>query len=359
LIVGMERRLLELWYRPRGGPSLLQPLGWAYGAAVRLRQAAYARGFLPACEVGKPVVVVGNLTVGGTGKTPLTIWLAESLKERGIAAGVVSRGYARAGERGPGRQRGQARAAPILVQADSRWQEVGDEPLLIQHRTGCPTAVAEDRVAAARRLAEGPVDVILADDGLQHLRLKRDCEIALVDGARGFGNGRLLPAGPLREPPSRLREVDLIVVNGAPEHASLLAAPLAAKGAVFHMSLVLGLAHPLQGGSPAPLEQFRSGRVHAVAGIGHPRRFFRDLSARGLELIEHAFPDHHPFAPDELAFPDEWPILMTEKDALRCAGFSSSRMWFIPVTAHLEDAHARGLIERVCSRIDAARARKG
>jgi tetraacyldisaccharide 4'-kinase len=346
----MQQRLIEHWYRARGGPSLLQPLGWAYAALVRARRAAYAQGWLPTCEVGKPVVVVGNLTVGGTGKTPLTIWLAERLKERGITPGVVSRGYRRA----KGRQRGAARD----VQANSPWAEVGDEPLLIQRRTGCRTVVAEDRVAAARRLAEAPVDVILSDDGLQHLRLARDCEIALVDGARGFGNGRLLPAGPLREPASRLQEVDLIVVNGAPEHASLLTVPLGAKALVFHMSLDLGRAHPLQSGSSAPLEQFRSGRVHAVAGIGHPRRFFRDLTARGLELIEHAFPDHHAFTPGELAFPDAWPILMTEKDALRCAAFASSRMWFVPVTAHLGETDARELVERVCSRIDAARARK-
>jgi tetraacyldisaccharide 4'-kinase len=351
----MEQRLIELWYRPRGGPSLLQPLGWAYGVAMRARRAAYARGWLSTFKVGKPVVVVGNLTVGGTGKTPFTIWLAERLKERGLAVGIVSRGYRRSAER---RREDDSKREPILVQADSRWQDVGDEPLLIRRHTGCLTAVAADRVAAALRLAAEPVDVLVADDGLQHLRLARDCEIALVDGARGLGNGRLLPAGPLREPASRLAQVDLVVVNGAPEHASLAGALAGSAGRVFGMRLALGRAQPLQGGSSVPLEQFGSGCVHAVAGIGHPGRFFRDLKARGLELIEHAFADHHPFAPEELDFADEWPILMTEKDAVRCVAFASSRMWSVPVTAHLEEPAARALLERICGRIHAARARR-
>ncbi|HTW37099.1 MAG TPA: tetraacyldisaccharide 4'-kinase [Steroidobacteraceae bacterium] len=353
----MQQRLIELWYRPQGGASLLQPLGWAYGAVVRTRRAAYAHGWLKVCDVGKPLVVVGNLTVGGTGKTPLTIWLAERLKERGLVVGVVSRGYGRAAERHWQARRGGSRGEPLLVQADSRWQEVGDEPLLIRRHTGCLTAVAADRLAAALHLAQA-VDVIVSDDGLQHLRLARDCEIALVDGARGFGNGRLLPAGPLREPASRLEQVDVIVVNGAAEHASLRNEALSHAGAIFGMRLLLGPAQPLGGGSSVPLEHFSGDRVHAVAGIGHPRRFFRDLAARGLEVIEHPFPDHHPFVPEELAFPDDRPILMTEKDAVRCTAFATSRMWLVPVDAHLEAPDARALLERVSRRIDAARARK-
>jgi tetraacyldisaccharide 4'-kinase len=345
----MERRLLELWYRPGGGAALLQPLAWAYGAAMRLRQSAYARGWLPTYRVGKPVVVVGNITVGGTGKTPLTVWLAQTLKERGLAAGIVSRGY-----------RGfspVSRTAPRIVEQGSRWEEVGDEPVLIQHRTGCPTVVAEDRVAAALRVAAEPVDVILSDDGLQHLRLARDCEIAVVDGTRGFGNGRLLPAGPLRERPARLTQVDVIVVNGAAEHASL--SGLDSAGTVLSMSLMLGAAQRLEDGFRAPLEHFRSARLHAVAGIGHPERFFRDLRTRGLELVEHPFPDHHPLTPRELDFADDWPILMTEKDAIRCAAFASSRMWFVPVATAFAEGDARALLDAVCRRVDAARVRKG
>lgn len=349
----MERRLLELWYRPRGGPSLLQPLGWAYGAAMRLRHAAYQHAWLPTYRIGKPVVVVGNLTVGGTGKTPLTIWLAQSLKERGLAPGIISRGYRRASSRGG--------AAPRIVTAGSRWDEVGDEPLMIQQRTDSPIVVAEDRVAAALRLAAEPVDVILSDDGLQHLRLARDCEIAVVDGARGFGNGRLLPAGPLRERPARLKQVDAIVVNGAAEHTSLsrAAASLDSVGTVVAMTLALGAAQRLQDGFRAPLESFRSAPLHAVAGIGHPERFFRGLRSRGLDLVEHPFPDHHPFTSQELTFPDDGPILMTEKDAVRCVAFATSRMWFVPVTATFDEAQARVLLDAVCRRIDAARAAKG
>jgi tetraacyldisaccharide 4'-kinase len=356
----MEQRLIELWYRPHGGPSLLQPLGWMYGVAVRARRAAYTRGWLSTCRVGKPVVVVGNLTVGGTGKTPLTIWLAGKLQERGLAVGVVSRGYRRSGSgerHAAPRQELTPHPAPRIVQLDSRWQDVGDEPLLIRRHTGCLTVVAEDRVAAATRVAAEPVDVILSDDGLQHLRLARDCEIALVDGARGFGNGRMLPAGPLREPFSRLEQVDLVVVNGAAEHESLVRTSLASRSetAVCRMSLTLGAAHSLQDGHSAPLGRFREGPVHAVAGIGNPARFFRDLRAQGLEVIEHPFPDHHPFTPEELAFPDDRPILMTEKDAVRCACLASPRMWFIPVSAHFDEPDAHALLDRVCRRIDAVR----
>ncbi|MFZ0499582.1 MAG: tetraacyldisaccharide 4'-kinase, partial [Steroidobacteraceae bacterium] len=198
----MQQRLLELWYGESRGVSVLQPLSWLYGAAVAARRQAYERGWVKSHDVGRPVIVVGNLTVGGTGKTPLTIWLANRLRQRGYDVGLVSRGY--------GREQGGL----AVVTADSSWREVGDEPLILQRRTGCTTLVASDRVAGARALVERGAKVILADDGLQHLALRRNCEIVVVDAARGLGNGRVLPAGPLRESGSRVRAADAWVMNG-------------------------------------------------------------------------------------------------------------------------------------------------
>ena len=342
----MEQRLTALWYRPDGGAPLLQPLAWVYGSLVRARRGAYARGWLKSERVGKPVVVIGNVTVGGTGKTPLTIWLAERLGEAGLGVGVVSRGY--------GRARSE-RAAPHFVECDSPWQSVGDEPLLIRRRTGCPTVVCANRAAGARALAARGVDVIIADDGLQHLGLARDCEIALLDGARGLGNGRLLPAGPLREPATRLGEVDLVVVNGTSAPAVTL--PVLRGVPQLQMRLVASGAYRLDGQEDArALERFAGERVHAVAGIGHPGRFFRDLERLGLEVIAHPFPDHHPFAAGELDFGDDRPVLMTEKDAVRCAAFASERMWYVPVRALLDPADANLLLLRVRARIDAVAA---
>lgn len=359
--MSIEERLTRLWYRPRGGLSLLEPLAWAYGAAVRARRGAYRRGWLHVRDTAKPVVVVGNVTVGGTGKTPLAIWLAESLRERGLEAGFVTRGYGRR-SRSP---------LPRIVRADTPWEDVGDEPVLLHRRTGCITVVSSDRAAAAERLGAEPVDLILADDGLQHARLARVCEIAVIDGARGFGNGRLLPAGPLREPASRLDGVTAIVVNGNADHPSLAhpayASPSierltpgeAPPGApVLRMTLRAGHARRVDGtGLERPLEDFRGGRAHAVAGIGHPERFFRELEGRGLDVVRHPFPDHHPFGARDLEFGDGLPVLMTEKDAVRCAAAATPLLWYVPVSAHLDAADARILLSEVCRRIDAFRPR--
>jgi tetraacyldisaccharide 4'-kinase len=333
----MQQQLTKLWYRDTAGPSLLQPLSWLYGAAMRVRHSGYAHGWLRTHRVGKPVVVVGNLTVGGTGKTPLVIWLARKLTERGLKVGIVSRGY-----------RAKPENTPRLVNDDSSWQAVGDEPLLLFQGTGCATIVARDRVAGARALVAQGVDVVIADDGLQHLRLGRDCEIVVIDGARGFGNGRVLPAGPLREPVARLAETDLVVVNGAVEHASLSRPEASLQARALQMSLVAGEARRLDGQDvPRPLAGFRGGLVHAVAGIGNPERFFRDLRARGLDIIEHAFADHHPFVPRDLSFEDELPVLMTEKDAVKCSSFANSRLWSVPTAAAFSETHTRELLERV------------
>jgi len=336
----VRERLERLWYEDGAGIPLLAPLGWIYGALSGARRRAYRSGWLRPRPLASPVVVVGNLTVGGTGKTPLTIYLARELSAANLKVGIVSRGY---GRRGAGMR---------SVQPDSDWRDVGDEPVILARRTGCPTMVAADRVAGARTLIARGADLILADDGLQHLPLKRDCEIVVVDGSRGFGNGRLLPAGPLREPPDELARADLVVVNGEPAHRSLKSPALPAGA--LRMQLVAQAAVRLDGrGAPCELAAFRGRRVHAVAGIGNPQRFFQQLSAHGMEVIAHPFPDHHPFTERELSFGDELPVLMTEKDAVKCAPFANARLWYVPVSAAFSDGDAQALRARVLGKLRA------
>jgi tetraacyldisaccharide 4'-kinase len=329
-----------MWYGKSSAGVWLQPLASLYGAVTSARRGLYATGVLPSFKVGRPVVVVGNLTVGGTGKTPLVAWLAAKLIERRISVGILSRGY------------GSGGAGPRNVELTSDWREVGDEPLLLRQRTNCSTVVSPDRVAGARALVERRVDVILADDGLQHLRLARDCEVIVIDGARGFGNGRLLPAGPLRDPISQLERADLIVVNGVPTHSSFAAIRPLLDARGVQMMLVPGNVIPLDGRRSArTLDDFRKQRVHAVAGIGNPARFFADLRARGLEVVEHPFGDHHPFVASDLEFGDGAPVLMTEKDAVKCRAFANERLWYVPVTARFSDAHTAEVVARVIDKL--------
>jgi tetraacyldisaccharide 4'-kinase len=332
----VQQRLTELWYREHSPAALLEPLAALYGAVVGARRRLYAAGWKRAHEAGKPVVVVGNLTVGGTGKTPLTVWLAQALTAAGLRVGIVSRGY---GRRGHEMQR---------VTPDSDWRDVGDEPLLLARRTGCPTVVGADRLAAARSVAP-EVEVILCDDGLQHLQLARDFAIVVVDGTRGFGNRRLLPAGPLREPLSGLARADAVVVNGELQHPSL---GLLAQREPFILQLAMSQALPLAAPqSPRALAAFAPEAVHAVAGIGNPARFFAALRAHGLTLIEHAFPDHHAFEAAQLDFADGLPVLMTEKDAVKCTAFANPRLWYVPVSAQFEPSAGRALLARVLGRL--------
>jgi tetraacyldisaccharide 4'-kinase len=276
--------------------------------------------------------------VGGTGKTPLAIWLARALSAEGLRVGIVARGYGgRPSDRGPRH-----------VETGSRWQEVGDEPLILARRSGCPTVVGIDRLAAARALVAEGVDLIVADDGLQHLRLARDCEIVVIDGARGVGNGRLLPAGPLREPTTRLRQADAVVVNGGVTPRSLAAL---LPAAMLRMGLVAGEAVSVDERLRRPLASFRGERVHGVAGIGNPQRFFAELRAHGIEVIEHAFPDHHALTAAQLAFADALPVLMTEKDAVKCTSFAEPRLWYVPVTAQLPTRDAHELLTRVLAKV--------
>lgn len=313
LIRGLERT----WYRPQPAPLWLRGCSFVYGTVA---SAVAASRRSAAVRLPVPVVVVGNIAVGGTGKTPFVIWLVERLRAEGWRPGVLSRGYA-----------GRAPAYPLRVDAGTDPAQCGDEPALLARRLGVPLAVAPDRVAAARLLlARGEVDVLVADDGLQHHRLARDLEICVVDGARGLGNGALLPAGPLREPPARLDTVNLLVVNGGGWRGG--SAP------AVDLQLEIAEAVPLGGGERRPLAGF--GRAHAVAGIGNPGRFFAALRAAGLELVEHAFPDHHRYARADLDFGDGLPVLMTEKDAVKCGELDLPGLWSVPAEARLSAADA-------------------
>jgi tetraacyldisaccharide 4'-kinase len=339
----MSGALTRLWYGQARGARLLAPLAWLYGTATGLRRRAYDLGLLRQLGVGAPVIVVGNLVVGGTGKTPLVAWLTRELQARGYRVGIVSRGY------------GANSREPRLVTATASWQDVGDEPLLLAQHTGCMSAVGTDRVAAARLLTARGINVIVSDDGLQHLRLARQFRIIVVDGERGFGNGRLLPAGPLREPIRGLRQADAVVVNGAEPSEWLLATCLHSGAALLQMQLVPGAVESLTGAASRSLESFRGAPLHAVAGIGNPTRFFRELRRFGLEVIEHAFADHHPLVASDLDFGDDLPVLMTEKDAVKCHGFAEARQWFVPVTAQLTSPQADELLTRVMRRLETYR----
>ena len=316
------KRIDEHWYKGSLWLWFLWPFSALFCVLVLLRRLLYRTGLLHSESLAVPVIVVGNITVGGSGKTPLVLWLADYLRQHGYRPGVISRGYG-----------GEATVWPQAVTAESDPREVGDEALLLARRGTCPMVVGHDRVAAARRLlAEYEVDVIISDDGMQHYRLQRDIEIAVLDGERRLANGLCLPAGPLREPAGRLKSVDFIVTNGAGREGE------------WAMQLEAGEAVPLLGGEGRALSYFFNQSVHAVAGIGNPGRFFATLRALGLKPIEHAFPDHHPYRKGELDFNDTAPVLMTEKDAVKYFGYAESRHWYLPVTARLPDEFGKRVL---------------
>ncbi|MFP4278667.1 MAG: tetraacyldisaccharide 4'-kinase [Halochromatium sp.] len=354
LVSTLQRLPEQVWYQGHWLGILLAPLGGLYCAIARLRRWAYARGWLASHAVSVPVIVVGNLTVGGTGKTPLVLWLAEHLRARGHRPGILLRGYrARrgAGTRDAGRQRwgeatpdagarrtqdaGRRQRAeqPRRVPVDADPHRYGDEAVLLAQRTRCPVMVGRDRVAAARALVEEcGCDWVVSDDGLQHHRLRRRFEILVVDGRRGFGNGRCLPAGPLREPVSRRQDVDLVIHNG---HSG-------ADG--FAMQLQPGPAVNLRDPTrQRALAGFAGRPVTTVAGIGHPQRFFAMLRQYGLDIEPRPYPDHHRFTAADLQDWPPGPVLMTEKDAVKCRAFAGSEHWSVPVTAVPEAAFVEAL----------------
>ena len=321
LAAWLERR----WYGGVAPEWPLRLLAACYERVVRRRRASFLRHRTSQSRRGLPVVVVGNLSIGGAGKTPLVIALIEALRARGWRPGVISRGY---GGRVPGPER-------VLV--DSEPARVGDEPCLIASRSGAPVAIARRRPAALELLERSrEVDVVIADDGLQHYALPRDLEVLVIDGRRRFGNGRLLPAGPLREPVERAAGCDFRVVNGG-----------TAEPGEVQMRLVLDGARALDGSRARPLQEFAGQRVHALAGIGDPERFFAALRALSIEVVPHPFPDHHAFRAADLRFAESLPLLMTEKDAVKCRAFAAPDRWYVPVRAELPEAFLDALDARL------------
>ncbi len=322
--------LEQHWYRISPFHLLLWPLSLLFRMLAAVRRMLYRSSVLASFKLPVPVIVVGNISVGGTGKTPFTLWLAQQLLDAGWHPAIISRGYNKAGPQN---------IHPRAVSASDSPDEVGDEPLLMAQRGLCPVWVGRDRVAVARTLlhAQPECDVILSDDGLQHYRLRRDAEIVLVDGKRRFGNGCLLPAGPLREPVSRLASVDFVVINGGAavngKHTMRL------DGSVFY-----NLLNPDQS---VTASAFAGQRVHAIAGIGHPARFFAHLEHLGISAQPHAFPDHHHYRATDIAFENADVILMTEKDAVKCAAFATEQCWVLRVDAQIDPALAQLIIEKI------------
>ncbi|OGI40084.1 MAG: tetraacyldisaccharide 4'-kinase [Candidatus Muproteobacteria bacterium RBG_16_62_13] len=322
--MSLLNRLADSWYRPGTVTWLLLPFSGLYCLLVGIRRQLYRVSILRRQHVPAPVIVVGNITVGGSGKTPLVIWLALHLRSLGYRPGVVTRGYG-----------GRSKSWPRLVTTDTGPADVGDEPVLIARHAGCPVMADPDRVRAARALlAQHQCDLILSDDGLQHYRLARDIEIAVIDGERRFGNGFCLPAGPLREPISRLKRADLTVTLGA------------ARPGEYRMDLTETGYRAVEGGALKPLDAFRGQSVHAVAGIGNPGRFFAHLRKLGVQPIEHPLPDHHEYREADLRFGDNLPVIMTEKDAVKCSSFSGP-LWYLAVESKPDVDFASALSARL------------
>lgn len=322
----MSQWLINSWYQRQPVRWLLWPLSLIYLLVVKLRKALYQRDIFKQGHLPVPVIIVGNITIGGTGKTPFVIWLAKQLQQAGYRPGIISRGYG-----------GNAEHYPQKVMPDSDPRIVGDEPIIISRHTLCPMVVAPDRYAAAKLLLKNSdCNIIIADDGLQHYALARDIEIVIIDGQRQFGNQLCLPAGPLREPMSRLQQVDFIIEN----HGSGSA----------NYSMTLSQLHAINLADPTEihtLSSFSGQSVHAIAGIGNPQRFFDQLTSLGLQLISHAFNDHHSFQAHDLNFNDGRPILMTEKDAVKCQQFATNNTWYIPIEATISGKLDQHILQKL------------
>ena len=325
ILSGIAQRLPRLWYRRHLAVVLLPlvPVSWLFRLIVALRRLMFRWGGLRSYRLSVPVVVVGNLTIGGSGKTPLVLWLVERLREQGLRPGIISRGYGGA-------------ATVQSVSPESLASAIGDEPLLLARRSGAPVFVGRDRVAAGQALlaAHPECNVVISDDGLQHYRLKRSVEIVVFDG-RGAGNVQLLPAGPLREPLQRLAKTTAVVWNSV--HVAHRAVAQAAIGLPqFSMTLLGTRFYALENArQTCGAEDLRGKKLHALAGIGDPSRFFAQLDALGLVFEPHSFSDHHRYNASDLVFSNDSVLLMTEKDAVKCAAITTREAWVLPVEAHI------------------------
>lgn len=338
--MSLDRTLQRVWYERAPLPLFLVfvPLSFLFALLAALRRWAYRIGVFRSVRLSRPVVVVGNITVGGTGKTPLVIWIADYLQARGCKVGIVTRGYG-----------GDAQSWPQDVLSSTPPERVGDEAVLLASRTNAIVVAGPDRVAAARRAIERGADVVLSDDGLQHYRLARDLELAVVDDARGLGNGWLLPAGPLRERKSRLSAVDLIVRT-----CRTARVPGADERQVFALHELTDAVN-LMSGERRALAAFSGSRVHAVAAIGHPEAFFSMLGEQGVSVDPRPLRDHAPITQADVSFGDDAPVLMTEKDAVKCRGIASERHWAVRLGVRFSESDERKLRTLLDRLIDASR----
>lgn len=322
---------MNAWYGDARWTLWLLPLSWLFRALAGLRR--WWLVTFKQVKLATPLLVVGNISVGGTGKTPLLIALVKFLQTQGFTPGVISRGYG-----------GQAPAYPYLLDASSSAREAGDEPLSIYRQTACLVCVGPDRLAAARRLEDEGCDILLSDDGLQHYALGRDLEIAVVDGQRGLGNGFCLPVGPLRETPARLKSVDWVVVNSPAEDFVL-----PGMASLFYVPMAIAARNlvNLTGGYTKAPEEFAGQTLDALAGIGNPQRFYASLAQLGIGAIPHDFPDHHAYTPDDLAFAENRPLLMTEKDAVKCQKFARPNWYYLAIEAELPDSFYQALLTKI------------
>lgn len=336
----IENWFHETWYGESPYSLLLMPFAWLYAAAVGCRRRFYAWGACKTHRLAVPVIVVGNITAGGTGKTPLTVWLVQQLAEAGLAPAIISRGY-----------RGKVGPKPLVVTPESDPAVVGDEAILMARRCDCPVIVHPDRVAAGRLAIDHGANIIVSDDGLQHYRLGRDFEIAVVDGDRLFGNRRLLPAGPMREPMSRLEAIDQVVLQGEAAASVELRLRKSDLPPVNFRLQVSAIAR-LDDSDIRSSAEFAGRTVHALAGIGNPGRFFRLLEMHGIDVIPHPLGDHARIDERDLDFGDGHEVLMTEKDAVRYRWSDKYNGWYVPVDVLIDDDDAEQMLNRIRHRTD-------